>query len=287
MSPPAPTRALVLGGGGVAGLAWEVGVITGLHARGVALHAADAVIGTSAGAFVGAAVASGHDPSALLAAQLAPDPDEVRATPPDALYEQWTDAFRSGAADRDAVGAALGRIARAHPEPVSRAVRRQTVEARLVTREWPRSLRVTAVDAETGALHVFDAGSTATLTDAVAASGAVPGLWPLETIGDRSYIDGGMISTANAHLARGFARILLIAPMPEGNGAFPGAREDGAELARDAQVLLIEPDSESLEAIGSNPYDPDRRPPAARAGRRQGAGMADRVLALWGRALEP
>jgi hypothetical protein len=61
------TRAIVLGGGGVTGIAWEIGVLSGLADGGVDLRA-DAVIGTSAGAFVGAALASGTELEALFAA---------------------------------------------------------------------------------------------------------------------------------------------------------------------------------------------------------------------------
>src|SRR5260370_27197124 len=51
--------ALVLGGGGITGAAWEIGMLAGLHAAGVDLTTADAVIGTSAGAIVGAQILSG------------------------------------------------------------------------------------------------------------------------------------------------------------------------------------------------------------------------------------
>ncbi len=47
-----PTRGLVLGGGGVAGIAWETGLLAGVIAAGVDLGAADAVVGTSAGSVV-------------------------------------------------------------------------------------------------------------------------------------------------------------------------------------------------------------------------------------------
>ena len=47
-------RAIVLGGGGVTGIAWEVRVLAGLRSAGVDLNA-DAVFGTSAGSFVGVA----------------------------------------------------------------------------------------------------------------------------------------------------------------------------------------------------------------------------------------
>jgi len=87
---------------------------------------------------------------------------------------------------------------------VSRAARRAVVRARLVTTDWPAALQVTALDADTGELHVFDACCGVSLVDAVAASGAVPGVWPLERFAGRFWIDGGMVSAANAHLARGY-----------------------------------------------------------------------------------
>jgi NTE family protein len=52
------TRALVLGGGGVAGVAWELGILLGLHDTGVDVRGADVIIGTSAGSVVGAQIAA-------------------------------------------------------------------------------------------------------------------------------------------------------------------------------------------------------------------------------------
>jgi len=48
------SRALVLGGGGPVGIAWESGLIAGLAQGGVDLGRADFTMGTSAGSFVGA-----------------------------------------------------------------------------------------------------------------------------------------------------------------------------------------------------------------------------------------
>jgi NTE family protein len=79
--------AIVLGGGGVTGIAWEVGILAGLHAAGVDLNA-DAVFGTSAGAFVGVALASGHLDD-LYAAQQLPAPDEQSATVSTRLLAAW------------------------------------------------------------------------------------------------------------------------------------------------------------------------------------------------------
>jgi NTE family protein len=72
-------RALVLGGGGVAGIAWETGLIAGLAGLGIDLAAADVIIGTSAGSVVGADLASGQQLEALYQAQLAPPAPEPAA----------------------------------------------------------------------------------------------------------------------------------------------------------------------------------------------------------------
>jgi NTE family protein len=276
-----PTRALVLGGGGVTGIAWEVGVLSGLLSAGVDLRNADVVIGTSAGAYVGAAYASGYDIEHLFARQLESDDAEVAAAASEATVAEWLEAFRVGGADRAMVGAEFGKIAKAHPEPIPLERRRAVVEARLVVREWPPGLRVTAIDAETGELRAFDSQSGVALLDAVSASGAVPGVWPLERINDRWWIDGGMVSTANTRLADGYDRVLVIAPMPSAFGDIPGAGEDVAAMSADAAVMLTSPDERSAAAIGPNPFDPQRRASAASAGREQGVEEAGAVGALW------
>ena len=70
--------------------------------------------------------------------------------------------------------------ARTMPE----ASRRKVIEARLPSGNWPaKTLKVTAVDARTGELVVFDSAGDAGLVDAVGASCAVPGVWPPVTIG--------------------------------------------------------------------------------------------------------
>ena len=275
----APTRALVLGGGGVTGIAWEIGVLAGLAVSGVDLTKAHAVIGTSAGSFVGAAVASGYDLENLAADQSQPDPAELTVAASQETIAAWFSAF--GAGDATSVGAAFGQIAKANPEPVPPHVRRAIVEGRLVTTEWPDTLRVTAVDADSGVLHIFDHTSGIALVDAVAASGAVPGVWPLVRIGGRSWIDGGMVSSANARLADGYGRVIVLAPMPTGYGTIPGVEDDVAAMQEQSSVCLLSPDEGSILAIGPNPYDPDRRGPAAAAGRLQGVRMAPTVDAMW------
>jgi NTE family protein len=78
--------ALVLGGGGAAGNAWEIGVIAGLAEAGLDLtEAGDLVVGTSAGATAAAQVRGGIPPAGLLASVLSPPAQPVgqdRGRPP-------------------------------------------------------------------------------------------------------------------------------------------------------------------------------------------------------------
>ncbi len=104
---------------------------------------------------------------------------------------------------------------------------------------------------------------------------------PLEQFGGRAWIDGGMVSTANARLAGGYDRVVVIAPRPDGYGGIPGAAQDAATLRAHAQVLLVAPDEHSVAAVGPNIYDPARRGPAATAGRAQGASLAATVAQIW------
>ena len=67
----------MLGGGGITGIAWEVGVLTGLADAGVDLSGTDLVVGTSAGSVVGAQVTCGADLAAMYERQLEP-PDTGR-----------------------------------------------------------------------------------------------------------------------------------------------------------------------------------------------------------------
>jgi NTE family protein len=263
-------RALVLAGGGVTGIAWETGVLLGLRDEGIDLAgAADVVIGTSAGSAVGAQVLSGTPLEDLYEAQLA---DEHHELTPDLDLELLMTIFAELAGgrlpDQDA-RARIGALALT-ADTVPEATRRAVIERRLPSHEWPTSrFLVTAVDAVTGELAVFDASSGVALVDAVAASCAVPGVWPPVTIGERRYVDGGVRSTANADLAAGCDEVVVVAPL---SGPASGTLEPeiAALRAGGAAVTVIASDAEATAAMGMNPLDPSMRRPAAEHGRRQG-----------------
>lgn len=280
------TRALVLGGGGVAGVAWELGILTGLHDAGVDVRGADFIIGTSAGSVVGAQISSGTAFESLFDSQLTPvekSKERAVAFDPTQMMEAFSRAIAEVGSDAKAIRARIGAYALAAPT-IPEADRRAIIESRLPVQTWPQQrLLIVAVDTSTGEEYVIERESGVSLVDAVAASCAVPGIWPPVTIAGRRYMDGGMRSTTNADLANGFERVLILNPLGEGANFFGAGPSSEAEALKRAgsQVLLIGPDAASATAIGPNPLDPATRKPSALAGRAQGRELAASVAALW------
>jgi NTE family protein len=269
-------HALVLGGGGVAGIAWMTGLLAGLAQAGDDLTEAELLIGTSAGATVAAQVGSGLALEQLFARQTEPALQSAELVAELDLTELGARiaGYLAGATTQEQILRQIGAYALA-AQTVPESARRAVIESRLPTHDWPgRRLQLTAVDAETGELRVFDAESGVSLIDAVAASCAVPGIWPPVRIGGRRYVDGGVRSSDNADLAAGFARVTVISPLGL-DSPLPSPlplRDVVAQLrAAGSHVTVIAPDPASAAAIGANPLDPGTRAPAARAGLAQGA----------------
>ena len=282
------TRALVLGGGGVAGVAWELGILTGLHDAGVDVRGADVIIGTSAGSVVGAQIASGTDLENLFASQLTPveqSKERMVAFDLAQMMEAFSQAIAGAGPDSKAIRARIGAYALAAPT-IPEAERRIVIEARLPVQTWPQQrLLIVAVDTETGEEYVMDRESGVSLVDAVAASCAVPGIWPPVSIAGRRYMDGGVRSGTNADLARGYERIVILNPLGANANLFgAGPASEAAALEQEgSRVLVIASDAASAAAIGLNPLDPATRQPSALAGRTQGRELAAPVAALWSR----
>lgn len=274
----------MLGGGGITGIAWMLGLVTGLAERGIDLRGADDVIGTSAGSVVGAQLATGVDLDERYAAQLADASGETAAVLGRGTLLQLALAALTGGRDPQAARARIGRAAlRASTMPESERI--AVIGARLPHQQWPkRSLRVTAVDAHDGAFRVLDRDSGVPLVHAVAASCAVPGVYPPVTVGATRLVDGGMRTPVNADLAAGAARVVVLAPIPRGLGRRTGVVAQVEELrAGGARIALVTPDRDAVTAIGRNVLDPARRAGSARAGRAQAAAVADAVGEVWDR----
>lgn len=271
--------ALVLGGGGITGIGWEIGVLTGLAEAGVDLTGAELVVGTSAGSVVGAQVTGGADLEAVYARQLEPPTGERVARMTRAALARYGWAVLRSRGDDVAFRRRIGALALAAEQAgltPSEQERLDVIGSRLAGREWPdRDLRITAVDAETGGFRVLDRTSGVPLLQAVAASCAVPGVYPPVTIDGRRYVDGGMRSAANADLAEGYDRVVVLAPVPRGIG--PLSSVDAQVTGMVARVAVVSPDAASRRAIGRNVLDPAARAGSARAGRAQAAAVAAEV----------
>jgi NTE family protein len=279
-------RALVLGGGGVAGIAWETGVLAGLADAGVDVLDADLIVGTSAGSAVTAQVSSGLPLEDLFRRQVDPalQAREIPAELDLTTYAATFGDIMAGAQDVLEIRRRIGAWA-LKASPVPEKDRREAVASRLPSLAWTdRPIAVVAVDAETGQRRIFTPDSGVDLVDAVAASCAVPGIWPPVSIDGRRYVDGGVHSSENADLAVAYDRVLILSPTPADTPSPPwgGLKEEVDELRRrGSTVLVVHPDEASRTAMGPNPLDPSIREATAHAGREQGRGEAHGVTGLW------
>ncbi len=277
----------MLGGGGVAGIAWETGILQGIADESPtaawALLDSDVLVGTSAGSAVVAQIGSGLSLEDLFARQV----QEISAElDPGVGVDAVTDLFLAALSQPDSTVAEkrqrIGAVALA-AETVAEPVRRYVIAQRLPTRGWPdRVLRVTAIDIATGELVVFERDSGVELVDAVAASCAVPGAWPPVTIGERRYMDGGIGSTINLDVADDCDKAVVLVPAvvsaPSPHGAGPVA--EIAAFRGTAFGMFA--DHTSLAAFGPNALDPRCRIGSAEAGRAQGRREAAGVAAFLG-----
>jgi NTE family protein len=279
-------KTLVLGGGGLAGLGWFAGLIFGLKEGGVDLRDAERMIGTSAGSATAAQLRSPQSIETLYARQT--DPELIADEPPPSSAQlaalMATYPKLMALTDNQKRLQAIRSLARTTATAASE-MRRTMIERRLSGADWSdAALTVTAVDLETCDVVTFHAGSSVGLVDAVAASCAVPGIWPVVEIAGRSYMDGGVYSVDNAHLAAGSARVIILSPLGSVTPMPPGFRladQVAALEAGGAKVLVVEPDADCRTAMGSNPFDPLIRMPTSLAARKQGNTLAGSVGAFW------
>jgi NTE family protein len=239
---------------------------------------AEVLLGTSAGSTVAAQISSGAPLAELYARQMSQNTHELA---PRIDIEDLLGLFEAAAGDTrtsltDTLRA-IGRRAVSAPT-VTEEVRRSVIARRLPSHRWPdRRLEVTAIDVETGERVLFGRDSGVPLVDAVAASCAVPVVWPPVTIGERRFMDGGVGSSANVDAATDVDVVVMLAPTPE-PGLSPFGRSLADELtAHPGRALGIFADEASVAAFGRNPLDPVCRAPSAAAGRDEGRRQAGKV----------
>jgi NTE family protein len=281
------SRALVLGGGGPVGRAWEIGLLEGFVGQGIDLGTADLIIGTSAGAVVGAQLALEQGFGA---------PPMTAASSPvhsDTMADLRAAIVRAAQSpEPELIRAEIGKMA-LNAETISEEASLSRF-APFVGQAWPKQFRATTVNAGTGQLQIWDASSRAPLERALAASTAIPGIWPPITINGERYIDGGMRSMLNADLAIGSDIVIVVscfaltAPGKAGTAFFTAinaallaeldrVRDSGAALA------VIEPHSEFLVLTkhGAAMMDNNLVPEAYRLGHITAVGEVESVRRVW------
>jgi NTE family protein len=279
---------VVLGGGGIWGVAWMTGIIIGLAELGIDLTQARAFIGTSAGSIVGSQVAHGYSPTELFSRQT--DPARQPREHPQQngglaqlmalIQRQWESPE---ARTRAIAEFALNTETSAAPESQAEIAERLGVPSN----DWPaRALSITAINTATCELCVFHAQSGIGLIEAVAASCAVPGVRPPMPIKGRLYMDGGLWRNAeNAHLARGERSVVIISPFGARMPATPQSLQSDIEELRQSgsRVALIAADAEALSTLSAvGPLDPSTRVAAAKAGRAQRNREVEKIRAWLG-----
>lgn len=296
---------LVLGGGGVLGVEWMMGVLGGIEdVTGFDMRACEYFVGTSAGSIVAARLAGGRSPrrpDSMPSAAGSIEPREPEGFAATALAGarragQWTAAAwtpfaplalaasggRGGALLRAGMLASIPRPYRTLDDL------RRDLERRPI--EFDGRLRVTAVERRSGRRVVFGSPRAphATVAQAVQASCSVPWLFAPVVIGAEEYVDGGVWSATNLDAAPAGrdTHVLCLNPTAGVNGTHPllaaarrvartaAAVEALALKRRGAIVQTIAPDLESAATMGGDFMDPEPRAHVLAAGYRQGQAAA-------------
>lgn len=209
-------RALVLGGGGVVAVTWQIAYLDELNNLGLNLRSADLLVGTSAGSIVGTCLATGRLSTAARAIALfGKAPSLVSAMAPTGNFEpsqaRAAKMFRESTQSDLGTVREIGRAALAAATPSMRHLPR-ALFALLRTRAWgSRGLRIVTTDAYSGERLVLTSGSGVAVTGAAAASASVPGIFSPQQIGDRKCVDGGVCGSAtHSDIVAGAERVLVL-----------------------------------------------------------------------------
>lgn len=247
------TRALVLGGGGLVGMAYHAGALQALHEEGYDAASSEFLLGTSAGSIIAAYLASGwaqtdfYDYAHGRHANVWKDPadaGEAQRQMFEPLWKNKRERVQRSVGSLYALASSKGilkkldgvvpaSLRRSFPAGLYSTERsRERLREELGT-EWPgRQVNVVGVELYSGQRRAFSAAEEAPVpfADAVLASTAIPGVFPPVHLGGKQYVDGGAYSATSLDLAAdaGCRSIVCIAPL--------GYRNEGALLAPDPRL---------------------------------------------------
>ncbi|MGO2746961.1 patatin-like phospholipase family protein [Microbacterium sp.] len=209
--------AVTLSGGGAFGAA-HVGVLQVLEERGIR---PGIVTGTSSGALVGSAYAAGLDGAAI---------EQIARRFRWSRIAKWTMRPRWGLLDTTVVTNAIHGLLGEDP----------------LIEDLPRKFGAVATDLRTRRTVTLDTGP---LSTALRATIAVPGLLPPVRVHGRLLADGGMIDNVPYTAARelGAERVIVVHLHAKWeNVRMMRTITQTADLARDPNVVLIQPEMERM-----------------------------------------
>jgi NTE family protein len=282
-------RALVLGGGGVIGVAWEMGIAAGMAEAGIDLRESDMFVGTSAGAIVGAQLAAGFLPHLPRPRSVPPPPpggavdrSSLDLTILGGVFKLWGTMTHD---DRE-VAAQIGKLTASLPRDSQKGWADRVVYG-MGLEGWPeRPLLISAVDTASGERRVFDRSSGTDINAVVTASSAVPGMFPPVEIDGKLYMDGQVHSSTNADVLLPFKPEQVLIAMPTnkvtGSGIGPHAenmleRELTALREAGCVISLRMPQPEDSDKLGTNLMDPRKATDAFMLGMATGKAWAKEI----------
>lgn len=272
---------LVLGAGGILGEAWTSSLLAGLsEGSDFDARECDSYLGTSAGSIVAAMLCAGIEPRTRL--DRLPEPPPV-AESEAAELSLLTRAVRTSASLGSAVTGPLASLVLHTTVPGGRLLRREALRrVRRGTRslaelggeveswsvDWDGRLHIAVVELESGRRLLLDGSEPKlSVSEAVQASCAIPGVFrPIDRDG-QSYVDGGAWSITNLDAAPAGKGTEVLCLNPTGslraarNGPLAllgpmsrsiAAIEAAAVRRRGARVRVISPDATSANAMGPN-----------------------------------
>jgi NTE family protein len=292
-----PSVGIALAGGGFLGIAYELGALAALSESidGLDLTALDVYVGVSAGAFLAAGLAHGLTPHAMVRMFVETEFDEGRFDPASTLRPAWSE-FGTRLAEVPSVATAIAgevrrgllhgglstavwrgidRAATLLPTGIIDATPAELKLARLLSEDGRANrfdalrpaLRIVATDIDTGESVAFGAPGTehVSVSKAVLASSAVPGLFPPVDIDGRWFVDGALNKTLHASIAlqEGAGLVLCLNPLvpysagPAGPPAAIARRGLGAVLAQTVRTAIRSRMSVGLEKYRATHPDAD------------------------------
>ncbi len=271
---------LVMGGGGIIGIAWETGVLAGLQEEcGFDPRAATVIMGSSAGSVIGAQAALGRDLDELVAIQLRPARGAGGQRPvPNFTSGPQAEIMRlmtTGRGEEHAVR--IGELAMSVETFLSEDAYVDSFRSMIASERWPEvDLRVTSCDCTSGEGVIWSRDSTIDLVRAVASSCAIPGFFPTVGFKGRRYMDGprGQGYTAKVLSETGADTALFIGPLAA-LAQFSSMMEAELELVRAAGIELhMVTGGPELTALAPNLMDISVRAAAVDAGLADGRAAA-------------